>query len=203
MYACFLKHVCRCKELLDSCCRRPSALRLFLYPLNASVDYHARHQKRHSVFINRLLIYLCDLQIITSLAILIAGLIAFSRGTLSFYHQQLVSNFWNQAINSYWAGRDAEQDRIADRGPLQFKLRIIGILASIALATVFQAIIFRRENYSWDRKQKRPLLQCSRPLCARCANTVASWFWHLRHLPLSISLQQDQQLDGEISETRG
>lgn len=151
MYACFLKDVESCKKRLDSSSRLP-VLRLFLKPLQACVDHHVEYQESYDDFNNRILVYLCDVQIITSLAILIAGLILLFRGTLSFYHQQFISNFWNQAINSYWAARDAKQDDVADRGLLQFKVRISALLASIILATVFQSKIFWREAHSWDQK---------------------------------------------------
>lgn len=46
---------------------------------------------------------LCDLQAITSLSIVIAGLSTYK--TISFYHEQLVISYWNVTLNSFWASR--------------------------------------------------------------------------------------------------
>ena len=51
----------------------------------------------------------------------------------------------------YQESYDAKQDKCADRGLLQFKVRISALLASIILAIVFQSKIFWRETHSWDK----------------------------------------------------
>jgi hypothetical protein len=151
--ACYLKYIDWCKERLDECDWAPSFLRRYLRLPRIWVNYHWRHLESYSAFTNRLLITLCDIQIVTGLAILIAGLPQLQLQTISFYHEQLISNFWNQTVNSYWAARDSSFDRQAGRVRRQFQVRIGAIWISIILATVFQWKIFTREKSQWDENR--------------------------------------------------
>lgn len=83
---------------------------------------------------------------------MIAGLTQLLRRTISFYHQQLLLNFWNLAVNSYWAARDADQDTHAERGLVQFRIRIGALLLSVVLAMAFQSMILVRERH-WNENK--------------------------------------------------
>jgi len=65
-------------------------------------------EKRHR-WLNRakrLLGNLCDLQLLTGTAIIIAAYV--QGNALSFYHQTIIINYWWLALNSFWAARQDE-----------------------------------------------------------------------------------------------
>jgi hypothetical protein len=88
---------------------------------------------------------LCDVQIFTALAIIIAGLSQLNTG-ITFYHQQLIVAYLTFTINSYWlAGQLVDYD-----SPwLCLKARQFGIWCSFCLGFVFQVIVMRREQWQW------------------------------------------------------
>lgn len=49
------------------------------------------------------LLSLCDIQLVTGTAIVIAGFVQWPR--IAFYHRSLVINYWYLTLNSLWAAR--------------------------------------------------------------------------------------------------
>ncbi|KAH0553288.1 hypothetical protein GP486_006581, partial [Trichoglossum hirsutum] len=99
-------------------------------------------------FSRRLLVTLCDTQIVTGLAILVAALC--QQSTITYYHSELVVAFWNVTLNSYWASRDSSLDMFVNRHLWSVRARIICIWCSVVLGAGFQALVFLRETRHWD-----------------------------------------------------
>jgi hypothetical protein len=79
---------------------------------------------------------LCDLQLATGTAIVIAGL---AQGrNLNFYHEQIISSYWNLTLNSFWAAQISNEkyDGIND---LPSFVRTSAIWCSLILAIFFQS----------------------------------------------------------------
>ena len=97
---------------------------------------------------DRLLGSLCDLQVITGTAIVVAGLAQLP--TISFYHQNLAINYWWLTLNSFWAAR-IEYMRV-DFQYISGRviMRRTGILISVILGLAFQSIINIRESRDWN-----------------------------------------------------
>jgi len=55
---------------------------------------------------------LCDIQVITGTAIMIAGIA--QRDSLTFYHQQFVMSYWFLTLNSFWAARSGQMQSVED-----------------------------------------------------------------------------------------
>jgi hypothetical protein len=83
---------------LDNVSRRPSL------ELHDSVQNGKRH--RWLARSTKLLGNLCDLQLLTGTAIIIAAHV--QGDALSFYHQAIILNYWWLALNSFWAARQCE-----------------------------------------------------------------------------------------------
>lgn len=94
-----------------------------------------------------LLGYLCDLQIVTGLAIVIAGMAQIQ--TISFYHESLAINYWWLTLNSFWAARIEYMSDEEVKYTRRATVRRIGVVVSIILAMVFQSIINIREKQDW------------------------------------------------------
>jgi hypothetical protein len=92
---------------------------------------------------------LCDLQVITGTGILVAGLAQIR--SITFYHEQFVSDYWWLTLNSLWAARggynQAEDKKWEHR---RFLIRTLAILFSVILSLVFQGLITLREYSEWN-----------------------------------------------------
>ena len=90
---------------------------------------------------------LCDLQIVTGLAIVIAGLAQIR--TITFYHESMAMNYWWLTLNSFWAARVEymEDNNIKYKG--RATVRKIGVLVSVVLGIAFQCIVNVRESREW------------------------------------------------------
>ena len=51
----------------------------------------------------QLLGHICDIQVVTGLAIMVAGLAQWNR--ISYYHEQLVTLYFQLTLDSFWAAR--------------------------------------------------------------------------------------------------
>jgi hypothetical protein len=76
-------------------------------PALAPCDF-IRREKRHrwQDLSTKLLEYLCDLQLLTGTAIIIAALV--QREALSFYHRAIILDYGWLVFNSFWAARQDE-----------------------------------------------------------------------------------------------
>ena len=90
---------------------------------------------------------LCDLQIVTGLAIVIAGMAQIQ--TISFYHESLAINYWWLTLNSFWAARIEYMSDEEVKYTRRATVRRVGVLVSVILAMVFQSIINIRETQDW------------------------------------------------------
>ena len=94
---------------------------------------------------------LCDVQIVTGTAILLAG---FAQGSsLSFYHEQLISSYWWLTLNSFWAARGmrfVKDVKTSAWNRIRLDIRTAAILITTVCSIVFQARITVREYYYWD-----------------------------------------------------
>lgn len=101
-------------------------------------------------FCRKLLYPLCDIQIITGLAMIITGLIAYPSGRLTFYSEQFIVNYWWLTLNSLWVSRVDYTTSSALYNGLRYDMRRIAILASVIMACVFQGLVAVREARGWD-----------------------------------------------------
>lgn len=90
---------------------------------------------------------LCDLQIVTGLAIVIAGLAQIP--TISFYHESLAMQYWWLTLNSFWAARVEYMDENSLKYTGRATIRRIGVFISVVLGSTFQCIINVREDRDW------------------------------------------------------
>lgn len=90
---------------------------------------------------------LCDLQIVTGLAIVIAGLAQIP--TISFYHESLAISYWWLTLNSFWAARIEYMNENTVKYTGRATIRRIGVLVSVGLGLTFQSIINVRESQDW------------------------------------------------------
>ena len=92
---------------------------------------------------------LCDLQIVTGLAIVIAALAQIP--SITFYHESLAQNYWWVTLNSFWAARieymDVDEDSVKYSG--RATIRRISVFVSVVLGIVFQCIVNIRESREW------------------------------------------------------
>jgi hypothetical protein len=82
---------------------------------------------------------LCDIQVVTGTAILIAGFVQIN--TMTFYHQQFVINYWFLTLNSFWAARNSNLGQSEDKDNWHYWTRNAAILCTDVLSAAFQVII--------------------------------------------------------------
>jgi hypothetical protein len=78
---------------------------------------------------------LCDVQVITGTAIIIAGLVQIR--TMTFYHQQFVMNYWFLTLNSFWAGRTAHLSQSDDNDDWHYWTKTAAIFCTDVLSAAF------------------------------------------------------------------
>ena len=103
-------------------------------------------------FTDYFLLALCDLQLVTGTAILVAGFGQLS--TISFYHRAIVTNLSNLILGSLWASRASgyrtvEIDRASIWEKARDRFRHLCILVSLLLLATFTAIQIRSEEQDW------------------------------------------------------
>lgn len=101
---------------------------------------------RPSPFVSRateLLNPLCDLQIVTSLGIMIAGFAKWT--TITFYHEALVTCYWDLTLNSFWATRIEYMDYDTKEDKFRVALRRGFILLSCLLGIAWRIPTYIRE----------------------------------------------------------
>ncbi|KAH0541679.1 hypothetical protein FGG08_003842 [Glutinoglossum americanum] len=110
------------------------------------LSYREPQRRFWRSFSTKLLTILCDTQIVTGLAIIIAA--QFKART--YYDSELAIAFWNIALNSYWASRDSSLDMFANRHLWSVKARVICIWCSVVLGTHYQSSVLWQETHHWD-----------------------------------------------------
>ncbi|OAL54620.1 hypothetical protein IQ07DRAFT_273879 [Pyrenochaeta sp. DS3sAY3a] len=129
-----------------------------------------------SIGANTLLGPLCDLQAITGAAILVAGFCQWN--TITFYHRQIVVNYWWLISNSFWSSREAYMyDALDGLDSSWTKWRVyvrrLLITLNVALGIVYLSSSIQLENHYWDNSNPE-----------RCYTSVYNgnyepfdWFW--------------------------
>ncbi|KAI9770663.1 MAG: hypothetical protein M1839_003084 [Geoglossum umbratile] len=112
-------------------------------------------------FTKKLLNSLCDLQLVTGMAIVIAGLVQMPE--ISYYHEQFVINYWNLTLSSFWAARggytaddyhSGDSNGKASAKSLRVLIRMATIVFSCVLSVIFQGLALAREGRHWDFLQR-------------------------------------------------
>jgi hypothetical protein len=126
----------------------PSRVREFLH----------RNHSRLRTFAQILLDSLCDIQIVTGTAMLIAALVQIE--SITFYHEQLIYNYWSLTLNSFWAARAGDMDinarsESSTAGSVKpsiwhIRTRTFAIFCTVFISTVFTTLITLREKRRWD-----------------------------------------------------
>jgi hypothetical protein len=96
----------------------------------------------------RIVLQLCDIQIITGIAILISALAQYQK--LTFYHAQLATQFWWVTLNSFWVSRIDYSRDTPEMRTWRAAVRRIALWTSVALSIVMQSIVAYREYREWD-----------------------------------------------------
>ena len=100
------------------------------------------------VFARRIVLQLCDLQIVTGIAVLVAAL-AQVRG-LTFYHAQFAVQFWWMTLNSFWVSRIDYSRDSPEMRTARAHVRRVAIWLSVALSIAMQTIVAIREHVDWN-----------------------------------------------------
>jgi hypothetical protein len=100
------------------------------------------------VFARRIVLQLCDLQIITGIAIVVAALAQVR--TLTYYHAQFAEQFWWMTLNSFWVSRIDYSRDSPEMRTARAHVRRVSIWLSVALSIAIQTIISVREYVDWD-----------------------------------------------------
>lgn len=86
--------------------------------------------------LNALLSCLCDLQVITGVGIMLSAFAQWH--VITYYHEQLVIQYWNLTLNSFWAVRVSYMNYDSADAPWRVGLRRLCVLVSCGLSTVWQ-----------------------------------------------------------------
>jgi hypothetical protein len=117
--------------------RQPSALRT---PMVREPPY--------CKWARRIVLQLCDIQIIAGIAVLVSALAQYER--LTFYHAQFVVQFWWLTLNSFWISRIDYSRNTPEMGTWRANARRTALWISVALSIIMQSIVAYREFKEWD-----------------------------------------------------
>jgi hypothetical protein len=131
---------------------RRSRVLLQLQQIRNHLKHHSHSQRRvlspTTQKIVTLLRPVCDIQVVTGLAIIVAGIGQWNH--ISFYHEQLVDSYYSLTLNSFWATRISYMNVDADDDIWALFVRRAAVLASCILAVVWQFRIYYREVTSGE-----------------------------------------------------
>ncbi|PQE18914.1 hypothetical protein CJF31_00010425 [Rutstroemia sp. NJR-2017a BVV2] len=115
---------------------------------------------------------LCDLQLITGTAILIAGIAELH--TMSFYHQSLVLSYWLLTLNAFWAARAGylSSDHYGNDRSFYFWTRWVAILISDILSIYYQIETTLEAANHWDSSESGHCYLSHEP-----SSTNSQYFW--------------------------
>jgi hypothetical protein len=91
---------------------------------------------------------LCDIQVVTGTAIMIAGIV--QRDSSTFYHQQIVMNYWFLALNSFWAARAGNLNNNVKDDDWHYWTRLVAIFATNILSIYYQLATIPRQHNAWN-----------------------------------------------------
>ena len=90
---------------------------------------------------------LCDVQVVTGTAIMIAGSV--QKESLTFYHQQIVINYWFLTLNSFWLARAVIISESGEEDAWHWT-RLVVIFTTSVLSIYYQLATIPRQNDQWD-----------------------------------------------------
>lgn len=129
-------------------------------------------QPRLQLFSQMALDRLCDLQLVTGTAIIIAGIAELHH--MSFYHQSLITSYWLLTLNAFWAARagylnseNYEHDR-----SFYFWTRWTFILISDLLSVYYQVVTTIAASNHWDSEESGHCYRSHEP-----TPNNAQYFW--------------------------
>jgi hypothetical protein len=117
----------------------------------------------------KLLGALADLQVITGMAVLIAGFAQWPG--ITYYHEQFVVQYWWLTLNSFWAARMDFGYEDEDEH-WRFLIRRLAITVTSVLFVTFNGMVLYREQKHWDAFEDG--------LCYIYHDTSSNaslWFW--------------------------
>ncbi|KAB8300563.1 hypothetical protein EYC80_000721 [Monilinia laxa] len=134
-------------------------------------------QPRLQLFSQMALDRLCDLQLVTGTAILIAGIAELHH--MSFYHQSLITSYWLLTLNSFWAARAGylSSDNYGRDRSFYFWTHWVFILISDLLSIYYQVITTIEAANHWDSEESGHCYLSHEP-----SPTNAQWFWIITKL---------------------
>lgn len=137
------------------------------YPQPPTLPSSSRmHLPKWARKLETLLVPLCDIQMVTGIAIITAGFTQLPH--ISFYHENLVNAYWILTLNSFWAARVDYMDEDSTQLHWGLRIRRAIMLVSCILGVIFLAYTTRREETQWDDK---------RGPCMNWADPTSNWPW--------------------------
>jgi hypothetical protein len=96
----------------------------------------------------RIVLQLCDIQIITGIAVLVSALAQYNN--LTFYHAQFATQFWWLTLNSFWISRIDYSRNTPEMNTWRACVRRLSLWLSVALSIAMQSIVAYREYKMWN-----------------------------------------------------
>ncbi|KAF7904793.1 hypothetical protein EAF00_002127 [Botryotinia globosa] len=149
---------------------------LSLYAMRCSLamflSLFRNSQPRLQLFSQMALDRLCDLQLVTGTAIIIAGIAEFHH--MSFYHQSLITSYWLLTLNSFWAARAGylNSEHYGHDRSFYFWTRWVFILVSDLLSIYYQVVTTLEAENHWDSEESGRCYLSHEP-----SPTNAQYFW--------------------------
>ena len=91
---------------------------------------------------------LCSLQLMIGIAVLVAAVVQIN--TMSFYHQQIVMNYWFLNLNSFWAARAGDLNQSEDKSDWRHLTRTGLLLCTSVLSIYYQIVVIPRRLLHWN-----------------------------------------------------
>jgi hypothetical protein len=128
--------------------RKPQARFLPMARQPTGIRTPAVREPLYCKWARRIVLQLCDIQIITGIAVLVSALAQYNR--LTFYHAQFATQFWWLTLNSFWISRIDYSRNTPEMQTWRASARRIALWVSVALSIIMQSIVTYREYKEWD-----------------------------------------------------
>lgn len=128
-----------CRRYLAHCCYKAVTFVLDLFD---------EEMPRTAKIARSSLDLLCDIQVVTGTAIVIAGIV--QKDSATFYHQQFVMNYWFLTLNSFWAARAGDLNENEDDDNWHYWTRLFAIFATVVPSTYYQWVTIQRQKRDWN-----------------------------------------------------
>ncbi|KAM7185521.1 hypothetical protein V8F20_011777 [Naviculisporaceae sp. PSN 640] len=127
----------------------------------------------------QLLGHICDIQVVTALAIIVAGVAQWNR--ISYYHEVLVTQYFQLTLDSFWAARINYMDfyqieHVHDNLTIPTHSSVSGRGSVTSSSRQHQVRIARISSSYYDDRQPRLQVRRAAVLCA----CILAAVWHFR-----------------------